>query len=113
MIQPVAMEDFFITFFSAALVVLCGALYALLFALSRVYAVRWLMPLAYVCYAVLAVSVWVLARAANFSGAWQGLALAMVLGYLVAPHGIWHLCVASHGAQHAAQHDSRDEPATG
>lgn len=32
MIEPVALEDFFITFFSSALIILAGASYALLFA---------------------------------------------------------------------------------
>ena len=32
MIEPVALADFFVTFFSAAMVIMSGALYALLFA---------------------------------------------------------------------------------
>jgi len=38
MIEPVALKDFFITFFSAALIIMAGASYALLFAWSKVAA---------------------------------------------------------------------------
>lgn len=102
MIEPVALGDFFITFFSGAMVILCGALYALLFALARVRALPWLMPWAYASYAGLALSVLVLARATHLDGAWQALTVALLAGYLLAPHGIWRLCVATHAAEEAA-----------
>jgi hypothetical protein len=97
MIEPVAMADFFITFFSAALVILTGGLYALLFAWSRVHGKPGLMPWAYVSYAALFVSVLVLMRAANLDGVlWTTVVVLMLLGYLWAPHFIYRLCVATH-----------------
>lgn len=98
MIEPVKLADFFTVFFSAASVILFGAAYALLFAWSRVRARPRFMPLAYAAYAGLAVSVITLAFAANLlnHGFWTFIVLLMLVGYLVAPHAIWKLCVGTH-----------------
>jgi len=98
MIEPVALDDFLPTFLSAATVILSGALYALLFAYSRVRQRPHLMPWAYVAYLGLVVSVLILAMVANLfsSGFWTFIALLMLIGYFLAPHAIWHLCVATH-----------------
>jgi uncharacterized membrane protein len=96
LIEPVELQNFFITFFSAAMVVILGAIYALLFALSRIHKLPRLMLLAYASYIGLFGSVWVLAYATNLNGYWQFVVAAMLLGYLLAPHGIWHLCVGTH-----------------
>lgn len=96
MIEPVALEDFFITFFSSALIILAGASYALLFAWSKVNPNFRIKIAAYVSYAVLIFSVVVLTRAAHFQGYWLIISLVMVVGYFFAPIGIWHLCVKTH-----------------
>lgn len=105
MIEPVALADFFVTFFSAAMVILCGGLYALLFAFARVKNAPRLMPLAYISYIGLAISAILLANAANLfnSTFWTIVVLLMLAGYLLAPHGIWHLCVRTH------EHEDEDE----
>lgn len=102
MIEPVELANFFTVFFSAAMVIMAGALYALLFAYSRVKHMPRLMPLAYSAYAVLVVSVIVLANAANLfnSSFWTAIVGLMLLGYLAAPHAIWHLCVGTHAGEH-------------
>jgi hypothetical protein len=102
MIEPVALKDFFLTFFSAAMVIMTGALYALLFAYARVKQRPRLMPLAYLAYLGLFASVVVLAFAANLfsSGFWIFIVLLMLIGYLLAPHAIWHLCVGTHAHEH-------------
>jgi hypothetical protein len=108
MIEPVALADFFVTFFSAAMVILCGGLYALLFAFARVKNAPRLMPLAYIAYIGLAISAVLLANAANLfnSTFWTIVVLLMLAGYLLAPHGIWHLCVRTH------EHEDEEEPET-
>ena len=100
MIEPVKLADFFITFFSAASVIIFGALYALLFAYSRIKNVPRLMPLAYAAYAALFASVMVLANVANLFGSpfWQFIVFLMLVGYLLAPRFIFKLCVATHEA---------------
>ena len=100
MIEPVKMADFFITFFSAASVIIFGALYALLFAYSKIKNVPRIMLLAYAAYAALFVSVMVLANVANLFGSafWQFIVLLMLVGYLLAPRFIFQLCVATHDA---------------
>jgi glucan phosphoethanolaminetransferase (alkaline phosphatase superfamily) len=102
MIEPVALKDFFLTFFSAAMVIMTGALYALLFAYARVKHRPRLMPLAYLSYLGLFASVLVLAFAANLfsSSLWSFIVLLMLIGYLLAPHAIWHLCVGTHAHEH-------------
>ncbi|MEE4235868.1 MAG: hypothetical protein V2I51_04035 [Anderseniella sp.] len=98
MIEPVALKDFFLTFFSAAMVIMTGGLYALLFAYSRVKHRPGLMPLAYASYFGLFASVLALAYAANLfnTAFWTVIVLLMLIGYLLAPHAIWHLCVGTH-----------------
>ena len=95
MIEPVKLADFFTVFFSAASVILFGASYALLFAWSRVRNKPRLMPLAYAAYGGLVVSV-------SF---WTFIVLLMLVGYLVAPQAIWHLCVGTHAAEHEEDGD--------
>lgn len=103
MIEPVQLADFFTVFFSAAMVIMTGALYALLFAYARVKHVPRLMPMAYLAYGGLVVSVLTLARAANLlhHPFWTAIVGLMLVGYLLAPHGIWHLCVGTHSEDHA------------
>lgn len=102
MIQPVELANFFTVFFSAASVIMFGATYALLFAYARVKNRPGMMPLAYLAYVGLFASVLVLAFAANLfaNGFWTFIVLLMLVGYLVAPHGIWHLCVRTHEHEH-------------
>lgn len=106
MIEPVKMADFFITFFSAASVIIFGALYALLFAYSRIKNVPRIMLLAYAAYAALFISVMVLASVANLFGSpfWQFIVFLMLLGYLLAPRFIFQLCVATH--EEASDHEA-------
>lgn len=113
MIEPVKLADFFATFFSAAAVILFGALYALLFAYSRIRKLPRLMPLAYAAYAVLFASVVVLASVANLFGSlfWVFVVMLMLAGYLAAPHAVWHLCVHTHAATHHGGSDSH-QPCT-
>ena len=94
--EPVALKDFFIAFFSSAVVILAGALYALVFAWSKIKRKPDLMVWAYLSYGVLFWSVLVLARVAHLNGYWGALVVAMAVGYLFAPHGIWRLCVGTH-----------------
>lgn len=103
MIEPVALANFFTVFFSAAMVIMSGALYALLFAYSRVKNAPRLMPLAYGAYLGLFISVMVLANAANLfnNTFWTVIVGLMLIGYLLAPHAIWHLCVGTHFEGHA------------
>lgn len=100
MIEPVKMADFFITFFSAASVIVFGALYALLFAYARIKKVPRLMLLAYAAYAVLFASVIELATVAHLFGSlfWVCVVVLMLAGYFLAPYAIWHLCVGTHAA---------------
>lgn len=97
MIEPVALKDFFITFFSSALIIMAGAAYALLFAWSKINSHTGIKIGALAAYGVLIVSVLELTRAAQFQGYWLIISVAMAVGYFFAPIGIWHLCVKTHG----------------
>lgn len=112
MVEPVALANFFTVFFSAAMVIMTGALYALLFAFSRVKRLPRLMPMAYLAYLGLFASVLTLANAANLfhSTFWTAIVGLMLLGYLLAPHAIWHLCVGTHADEHT-EGDAEARPA--
>ena len=69
-----------------------------------------LLPLAYLAYAGLVVATLFLAAAANLfkSGFWTFVVILMLLGYLIAPHAIWQLCVGTHAAEGAdVAHESK------
>lgn len=103
MIEPASLGNFFIIFFTSAMVIVLGALYALLFAFSRLKGDSRLIPLAYLSYAGLLISTLFLADAANLlkHPFWVVIVVFMLVGYLLAPHAIWHLCVGTHVAEHA------------
>lgn len=65
MIEPFELHDFLLAFFASAGVILSGDCYALLFAWSRLGGGRVFLGWAYVSYAVLAVSIWILAETAH------------------------------------------------
>ena len=96
MINPVEMQDFFAAFFSGALVIVFGAVYALLLAWGRLKGSRGFVAAAYAVYAMLAASVFVLSDAMHFDGFWNLITVTMLLGYLAAPHGIWLLSRDTH-----------------
>jgi uncharacterized Tic20 family protein len=96
MIEPVALKDFFITFFSSALIIMAGASYALLFTWSKVKPLLSIKLSAYASYIALLISVYQLTMAANLDGHWRIISYLMVIGYFFAPIAIWHLCKATH-----------------
>ena len=100
MIEPANLADFFAIFFTSAMVILLGALYALLFAFSRLKRMPRLMPAAYIAYGGLFISALVLARATHLFNSllWTSMVVLMLAGYLLAPHAIWHLCRGKHPA---------------
>lgn len=103
-IDPVDVDDFFIAFVSAAMVILMGAAYALFFAIAKLKR-RWpLLVIAYLAYGALAISVFLLSDALHLGGYWQALVWLMLAGYLLAPHGVWHLCCGTHAASEAKPH---------
>ena len=96
MIDPVDLDDFFIAFFSAAMIILMGAAYALFFAFAKIQQRNILELSAYLSYGLLVISVFYLSDALNLHGYWQIIVWLMLIGYLLAPHGIWHLCRGTH-----------------
>lgn len=107
MVEPAELANFFTIFFASAMVIVMGALYALLFAFSRIREFPKLIGLAYLSYAGLVVSTLFLADAANLfhHPFWTTIVAFMLIGYLLAPHGIWHLCVGTHADEHESVND--------
>ena len=100
--EEIAVSSLMLAAMSGAMVVFAGALYAVVFAIGKVTEKPTLIRLSYLFYGVLVVSVLVLARSLDFSGVWIWVAATMLLGYLIAPHGIWLLCVGTHLSAHDA-----------
>ncbi len=96
MVEPVALEHFFLFFFAAALVIFAALGYALTYSFARLYQKRSLLYWAGLAYGVLTVSVFWLAYLANLHGFWSILVGMLLVGYGLAPVLIWHLCVATH-----------------
>jgi hypothetical protein len=97
--EPVAPSLMLTAVTAAALVILLGAAYAGLFALARLRGDRRLHALALVAYAGLAGAVALLGVSLGLDGAWRILVALMLIGYLIAPRAIWHLCTRTHGSQ--------------
>lgn len=100
--EPVKLGNFFLLFFSAASVIVLGAVYAFMFALARMRNLPQLMPFAYAAYAGLLVAALALAYAANLyrEGLWIALVAVMLIGYFLAPHAAFRLCRATHAERH-------------
>lgn len=98
MVEPVKLGNFFLLFFSAASVILLGAVYAFVFALARMKNLPKLLPFAYAAYAGLCVSALALGYAANLysNGLWIALIAVMLIAYFVAPHAAFRLCRETH-----------------
>ena len=97
MIDPVATQHLLAAAAAGALVIIFGALYALLFAQARLNDRPRLMHGAYAAYVALVGCVAVLVLTLNLKGFWQSVAAVMVVGYFVAPRLIWNLCAGTHG----------------
>lgn len=99
MIQPVELDDFLLTFFVSASIILSGACYALFYAYAKLAGRSLFLRWAYVSYAALAASVWVLVQTTHLEGYWLAIALLMLMGYFAAPRAIFQLCAATHAAE--------------
>lgn len=101
LVEPVALSDFFLSFFSAAMIIFTGALYAGLFAWAKISARPRLFVFVWLAYAALLACVAVFSIVNHFNGYWLLLSLTMALGYGLMPYLIWHLCVATHHGEEA------------
>ena len=96
LVEPVALSDFFLSFFSAAMIIFTATLYAGLFAWSRISGRRFAYLGTGVSYALFLICVAVFSVVNHFTGYWLLLSLTMVIGYAFMPYAIWRLCVATH-----------------
>lgn len=111
LIEPVALSDFFLSFFSAAMIIFTAALYAGLFAWAKITARRTLTIVAGLTYIVLLGCVGIFSVVNHFSGPWLWLSLTMAVGYAFMPRIIWNLCVATHddASEHSHQPGGRHD----
>lgn len=96
LVEPVELADFFMSFFSAAMIIFTATLYAVLYAWARLRGKRGVYFAAGLAYLALLVCVALFSRINHLSGHWQWLSLTMVVGYALMPSAIWNLCVATH-----------------
>lgn len=106
MTESVHAQQILLAALAGAMVVICGAAHALFLAFAKLQGSRKLMRVSWLAYALFVMAVLVLAWTLHLSGFWILLVIAMLTGYLLAPHGIWHLSVATHL-------DEKVEPAVG
>ncbi len=86
---------------ACAAIVLCGAGYALGYALARLRGSFRLALAAALSYLLLALAAVVLVDALALDGFWLLVTGVMLAGYLLLPHAVWHLCVGTHADGHA------------
>lgn len=98
--EPLQAQQIMLATLSGALVVMFGALYALLFAFGRIHRHRVLMAGANLAYLLFAGATLTLTHALELTGFWLWVVAAMLIGYLLAPRAIWHLCVGTHAGAH-------------
>ena len=96
MTEPVLASNIMLATMAGAMMILFGAFYAFFFAWSRLKNNTSYATLAYLSYGIFAVFTVVLVQVLHLSGYWRILVALILLGYLLAPHGIWHLCVGTH-----------------
>lgn len=106
LIEPVALSDFFLSFFSAALIILLATVYAAMYAWSKISGRRSLGVAAWLTYAALLVCVGVFSYVNHFNDYWLVLSLLMALGYGWMPRLIWRLCTATHEEETYHSHQS-------
>lgn len=106
LIEPVALSDFFLSFFSAAMIILLGAIYAGLFAWGKITSRNGFQLAAGVAYFSLLIAVGVFSQINHFNGYWLGLSFLMVAGYGLMPYAIWRLCLATHTDEAKHSHHS-------
>lgn len=96
LLEPVALSDFFLSFFSAAMIILTAAVYAAFYAWAKIKTHRGFYLAAWIAYAALLLCVGIFSKVNHFTGYWLLLSLSMAVGYAFMPQFIWHLCVATH-----------------
>lgn len=97
LVEPVALSDFFLSFFSAAMIIFTAALYAALFTWGKITAQPWINLASWLAYLALLICVGVFSVVNHLTGHWLWLSATMALGYAFMPRAIWNLCVATHG----------------
>ncbi len=96
MVEPVALADFFASFFSGAMIILVAALYAGLYAWQKIAGGRFLKYWQATAFAGLLVFVAIFAHVNHLNGEWRFLSALMLVGYWCMPRIIWRLCAATH-----------------
>ena len=96
MIEPVALADLFLSFFTGAMIIVAAALYAAFFAWHKIGGIRSVGFAAIAVYLLLLACVVVFSEVMNLTGHWRAVAILMALGYWWMPRLIWRLCLATH-----------------
>lgn len=97
--EPLAPNRILPAVIAAALILLLGAAYAGLYALAKLRRDRRLHLLALAAYAGLAAAVAGLSVSLQLAGAWRILVPLLLMGYLIAPRAVWHLCTRIDGTE--------------
>ncbi len=96
LIEPVALPDFFLSFFSGAMIILIAALYAGIYTWAEIAKKSALHYWAIAAYVCLLGVVGVFSRVNHLNGHWLILTIVMAIGYWWMPRLIWRLCVGTH-----------------
>ena len=106
--DPVEIQRIALAAFTAGMVVLFGACYAILLALSKLRRDNTLQQLSSLSYLALAASVLALGWLLRFDGIWLVLIAVLLVGYYIAPRFIWRLSVATHDSEEDQEGENHD-----
>ncbi len=96
MIEPVALSNFFLSFFTAAMIILTAAVYVSLFTWAEIKHKASFKYWSWFVYLLLLACVAVFVQVMNLNGYWKILAVVMAVGYWWTPRLILRLCIATH-----------------
>ncbi|MCK9607172.1 MAG: hypothetical protein M0R33_12075 [Methylomonas sp.] len=106
LVEPVALSDFFLSFFSAAMIILTAVVYTALYTWAKIKTHTGFYLGAWLAYATLLICVGIFSVVNHFTGYWLLLSLTMAVGYAFMPQFIWRLCVATHADESEHSHQS-------
>lgn len=96
MVEPVVAQYILLAAMAGAMVVLFGAIYAMLFTWARIKKDFRFIVGSYFAYAILVTFSMILTYTLHLTGFWYLIVAVMLIGYFLAPYGIWYLCVGTH-----------------
>ena len=98
-LQEIALDDFVPLVFTSMLVMVFGAVYAIVFTFVKLGVLKnWMMPFAYLGWGVTVYCLWMMGSMLHVGEFTQKALMVTMLGYLLLPHAIYYMVDKVHQA---------------